>query len=323
MVTFMQPGAIRRVALVGGTHGNEWTGVYLIQKFQQSPDLVRRTSFETLTLLANPGAIAVNRRYLERDLNRCFASQDLANPDLLGPEDQLAKAIALQLGPKSTPHADVIIDLHSTTANMGLSILPASRDAFNLQFGAYLMTQDSMTQDSMTQDSMTQNAAVRVCCGLQCGQETPLLRSLSPWGCTLEVGPIAQGLLQAELWVKTEQMIYTLLDYFDAINQGNPPPAEMPREMPGEMTLYQAIATVDYPRNSAGELLAMVHPQIQGQDYQPLVPGQPMFLGFDGQVIPYEGESVVYPVFINEAAYYEKNIALVLTQREKVPFKVV
>jgi succinylglutamate desuccinylase len=33
---------IRRVAIVGGTHGNELTGVYLVKKFQQSPNLLKR-----------------------------------------------------------------------------------------------------------------------------------------------------------------------------------------------------------------------------------------------------------------------------------------
>jgi len=45
---------ISRVAIVGGTHGNEFTGAYLIKKFDQFPDLIARPSFETVTLLANP-----------------------------------------------------------------------------------------------------------------------------------------------------------------------------------------------------------------------------------------------------------------------------
>ncbi len=58
-------GLIRRVAIVGGTHGNELTGVYLVKKFQQFPDLIYRQSLDCTTLLANPRAIAANRRYIE------------------------------------------------------------------------------------------------------------------------------------------------------------------------------------------------------------------------------------------------------------------
>jgi succinylglutamate desuccinylase len=46
-----------------------------------------------------------------------------------------------------------------------------------------------------------------------------------------------------------------------------------------------------------------------------------MFLSFTGEEILYTGESVVYPVFINEAAYYEKQIAMVLTEKQQVDLK--
>lgn len=84
---------INRVAIVGGTHGNEFTGAYLIQKFSQFPDLITRQSFETVTLLANPNAFAAGRRYVEKDLNRCFIKQDLQDPTLGSYEELQAKSI--------------------------------------------------------------------------------------------------------------------------------------------------------------------------------------------------------------------------------------
>ena len=33
---------IGRVALVGGTHGNEFTGVYLVKKFDSFPELINQ-----------------------------------------------------------------------------------------------------------------------------------------------------------------------------------------------------------------------------------------------------------------------------------------
>lgn len=287
---------IRRVAIVGGTHGNELTGIYLVKKFEQFPTLIKRTTLECITLLANPRAIAVNQRYIDRDLNRCFGSEDLANAKLTRYEDQRAKEIAAQLGPKDHPKVDFIIDLHSSTANMGLTILPTTRHPFNLRLAGYLSHR---------------YPAVRVCCGVQCSQDTPMLRSLSPFGCTIEVGAIAQGVLDAQRLEQTEMLIHAILDYLSAINQGTQLP------VPSELTLYQAIASVDYPRNSSGELQAMIHPQLQFKDYEPLHNNAPMFLSFTGETISYQGEDLVYPVFINEAAYYEKNIAIVLTQKQQ------
>ncbi len=293
---------IRRVVIVGGTHGNELTGIYLVKKFQQFPHLLHRPSLECTTLLANPDAIAANRRYIDRDLNRCFANEDLANPALTSYEDKRAKQIAAQLGPKSQPKADVIIDLHSTTANMGLTILPSSRHPFNLRLAAYLSTLDPL---------------VRVCCGLQCNQDAPMLRSLSPLGCTIEVGAIAQGVINADYLQQTERLVHHILDYLDAVNQGKDLP------IPPSLEVYQVIASVDYPRNASGDLQAMIHPHLQFKDYEPLCDGDPMFLTFTGESILYQGENTVYPIFINEAAYYEKKIAMTLTHKQQISLETV
>jgi succinylglutamate desuccinylase len=288
---------IRRVAIVGGTHGNELTGVYLIKKFEQFPELLQRPSLECLTLLANPPAITANRRYIDHDLNRCFADADLANPDLTSYESQRAKEITAEFGPKTNSRIDLIIDLHSSTANMGLTFLPSSLHPVNLRLAAYL---SQLHPD------------VRVCQGLSCDQSAPLLQSLSPLGGTIEVGAIAQGILDAELFQQTEMLIHSILNYLDALNQGNPLPA------PESLTLYQTIGAIDYPRDAAGELTAAIHPQLKFQDYEPLVPGAPMFLSFTGESISYDGETIVYPIFINEAAYYEKGIAMSLTQKQEI-----
>lgn len=107
-------------------------------------------------------------------------------------------------------------------------------------------------------------------------------------------------------------LVHAILDYLDAQNRGKPLPT------PSHLTVYQAIGSVDYPRNSVGELQAAIHPQLQFKDYEPLHPGEPMFLTFTGESLPYQGESTVFPVFINEAAYYEKHIAMVLTQKQQL-----
>jgi succinylglutamate desuccinylase len=288
---------IQKVAIVGGTHGNELLGIYLVKKWQEFPEFLQRESLECVTLISNPAAVAINQRYVDRDLNRCFTPNDLANENLTSYEDQRAKKIAIHLGPKDQPLADVILDLHTTTSNMGISLLPSSKHPFNLRLAAYL---HSLHPD------------IKICFGLQYGQDAPMLRSLSPLGYTIEVGPIAQGVLNADLFQQTEQLVYEILNYVDAMNQGHP------LSVPAAVTVYQAIANVDYPRDSSGDLRGMVHPQLQFKDYEPLHPSQPMFLSFTGEEVFHTGQSVVYPVFINEAAYYEKQIAMVLTEKQQV-----
>ncbi|GAX42472.1 aspartoacylase [Tolypothrix sp. NIES-4075] len=287
---------INRVAIVGGTHGNEFTGVYLIKKFEQNLNLVKRSSFETLTLLGNPQAFIESRRYIDKDLNRSFFSQDLQNSTLSGYEAMRAKVIEKMLGPKGKSQVDVIVDLHSTTSNMGLSILLGELHPFTLQLAAYLSSI---------------NPEVKVCY-TQFEQESNLLRSLCDFGFAIEVGPVAQAVLNAELFQKTEELVYAVLDYLERSNQG------IIENINSPLTVYRYGGVIDFPRNEHGEIKAMIHPQLQFKDYQALHPGDPIFLTFDGQAIAYAGSSTVYPIFINEAAYYEKGIAMCLTEKQQL-----
>ena len=293
---------IERVAIVGGNHGNELTGVHLVKKFQQYPNLIDRASFETLALLGNLKAIEEGKRYIDKDLNRCFTNQALQNPQLSSYEDMRAKAIQQILQPYNQPFVDVIVDLHSTTANMGLSLIFCDMHPFLLRLGAYLSSINPMVKIFVNQQS----------------RQGGFLRSLCELGFVIEVGAVAQNILNAELFQKTEQLIYGILDYFEACNQGNTP------QINSTLTLYQYIETIDYPRSDVydglrlrKEIQAMIHPQLQFRDYEPLNPGDPMFISFEGKEILYQGESTVYPIFINEAAYYEKGIAMYLAQKKQ------
>ncbi|MDZ8185469.1 MAG: aspartoacylase [Nostoc sp. ChiSLP02] len=286
---------VKRVAIFGGTHGNELTGVYLVKKFQQYPNLVNRQSLETLVLIGNSKAVAEGKRYIDKDLNRCFSNQNLENPNLLSYEDIRAKEIKQILQPQNQPFVEVIIDLHSTTANMGLSLIFSEMHPFLMQLAAYVSSI---------------NPLVKVCIN-QKSKEGGFLRSLCELGFVIEVGAVAQNVLNAELFQQTEQLIYNILDYFERYNEGKIP------QKNNTLILYEYIGSIDYPRDECGEIKAMIHPQIQFQDYQPLNPGDRIFLTFAGKDILYEGVSTIYPIFINEAAYYEKGIAMHLTQKHE------
>lgn len=284
---------IKRVLIVGGTHGNELTGIYLVKKFEQRPKLIHRASFESSTLFANPEAFKIGKRYVETDLNRCFRVEDLANPSLSSYEAQRAKVIFQEFGVGGNQAADVVLDLHTTTSNMGLTIILGDKNLFNFRLAAYLVSI---------------NPQVKILYSVVPSQNRPHLDSMCPFGFTIEVGAVAQNVLDASLFQQTEELVYAILDYLDAYNQGN--------AFTGGDTLkmYQVIENIDYPRNELGEIKAMVHPSLQFQDYEALQPGKPMFLTFEGEEILYQGDSVVYPVFINEAAYYEKGVAMCFTE---------
>lgn len=287
---------IGRVAIVGGTHGYEFTGAYLIQKFAQFPDLITRPSFETVTLLANPKAFKAALRYIDKDLNRCFQQKDLLEPTKSSYEEMRAKSIYELLGTLGDKQADCLFDLHSTTANMGLTLILSNNHPFNLKLAAYLSYINPLVRIYRT--------------SIQSAKESPYFNSICELGFGIEVGPIAHGVLRATIFHKMEELIYAILDYLENLNSGN---IQSTNET---LTLYKHLSTVDYPKNEDGTVNAMIHPELLDKDYEALNPGEPMFLTFDGKTIAYSGESTVYPIFINSAANGEQRIAMSLTQKQ-------
>ena len=304
--------SIQRVLIVGGTHGNELTGVYAVKKFEHNPALIQRPSFETLTAIGNPRALVQGTRYVDKDLNRCFDPTSWDGSSQTSYEIDRAKTLIEQYRPKGDYAIDLVIDLHSTTSNAGLMLILDHLDPFTLHLAAYLQSKEP---------------AVKLYNAASSGREDDSMRTLGRYRLGIEVGPVAHGTLQAELFQKTEALIHHALDYAERYNNSIlsasasslSSPSSPSRSLPStELTVYQYVGAIDYPKNETGERIAMIHPQRQFQDYVAVNPGEPMFLTFDGETLGYQGKTPIYPIFINEAAYYEKGIAMSLTEKQQI-----
>lgn len=64
---------LSRVAICGGTHGNEMSGVYMVRQLQQQKT-EEAGSVSITAVLSNPEAVDICRRYKDTDLNRCFTN---------------------------------------------------------------------------------------------------------------------------------------------------------------------------------------------------------------------------------------------------------
>lgn len=95
-------------------------------------------------MLTNEAAVKKNVRYVEEDMNRCFFKKDLNDPTLTTLEARRAKEIDAVLGPKgsSSPVADLVIDLHNTTADTGVALMMPPTDELSHAIGHYLITRD-------------------------------------------------------------------------------------------------------------------------------------------------------------------------------------
>jgi len=141
---------IKKTVIVGGTHGNERIGVELVNFWKDfDKTQIKRSTFNTKLLIGNYKAVALNKRYCDHDLNRQFITNtskithDNDNDEKNNSEDAInipersiekERAIEIQklIGEKSKPSSgwslnsiikhstDFLIDLHSSTSNVGL-----------------------------------------------------------------------------------------------------------------------------------------------------------------------------------------------------------
>ena len=281
---------IDKILLSAGIHGNEKTGIYLIKKFQKNPDLICRKSFTTETLLINTKAIELNRRYYQIDLNRCFDfNSDRFEPSY---EKHLAQKIYQQVKEQKI---DFVLDFHTSTSNMGLTLLLSNDRPFNLQLAAYLAAKNSLVKIVRNADNNDKNR----------------FRHIFPLGFTVEMGAIAPNVVDPIWFGRAEELVEQILDYIEKTNQQQQPLS------PETVTVYTLSETVYFPQNERG-IAGMVHEEVHGNDYCALNPDRPMLITFDGDAINYQGSNVVYPIFINEAAYWENKIAMYLTTKEEI-----
>uniref|UniRef100_A0A8C2DV55 N-acyl-aromatic-L-amino acid amidohydrolase n=1 Tax=Cyprinus carpio TaxID=7962 RepID=A0A8C2DV55_CYPCA len=294
--------ALARMAVCGGTHGNELSGVYVVQEMERQ----RKEKGEGVwpipvtTVLANPRAVKECRRYIDTDMNRCFSRDTLSSPftDSSPYEVRRAQELNNLLGLKgSTDSTDMICDLHNTTSNMGLTLIHyTSSDWVTLHICKYLQTKIT-------------KVPVRVLVLDFPISDAYNLESVSKHGFTLEVGPQPHGVVRADIYIIMKEAVDLTIDWIHKFNSGTVFEG-------GDVEAFKFIKSVDYPRDpETRTLTAAIHPQLQDKDFCLLKRGDPLFLSFSGETVNYEEEETLHPFFINEAAYYEKGIAFQLAKK--------
>lgn len=289
---------VEHVAIIGGTHGNELTGAWLLERWRRHADLVQRPSFRTHILLGNPKALQQGRRYIDRDLNRCFELDGEPEPVetavVRSYEQERARVLRGQLETFRVIPDGMLIDLHNTTANMGLCLIFVNRAPFNVKLATWVVKKIP---------------EVRVYFWLDESLPRRSASSIVERGVTLEVGPVPNGVVRADLFWKTERAVQCMLDFVEEYNRGR-----IAFDGRDELKAFVYERAVDYPRDERDRIRGFVHEELQDRDYLPLEPGAPLFRTLDGETIRYDGPPGLCPVFINEAAYYEKRMAFILTR---------
>jgi aspartoacylase len=290
-----------RVLVVAGTHGNERNAPWLLEHWRAHPGSLASAGLELALVIGNPEAHAGNRRYLDRDLNRSFDPALLA--DASRSEREVARAHQLldQHGPEGQWPCRAVLDLHSTTSAMGNSLVVYGRRPEDLALAAGIQHMLGLPVYLHEADQAQTGFLVeRWSCGL-----------------VIEVGPVPQGVIQQRICRQTQLALEAALAVLAQAAEGA-------LRLPPRLVVHRHLGSLDLPRGADGNPLACLDGSRQHRDWWPLRSGEPLFRSAHGEALPYivppeRVDEPVWPVFVNEAAYGEKGIALSFTRRELWP----
>lgn len=277
---------IENLVIFGGTHGNEVTGVEVIKLLEKRNYFGKNVNL--VTHFSNRKAYELKKRFVDKDLNRSFTQEACATGGYLH-EERVAKEIF----DKFSSDKNLIIDIHTTTANMGKSLVLTKVNSFNLKLISFLQSIHSDLKVFFWPEN----------------EELAFLNKISPYGFAIEMGPVANGLLDCKIIEDTLVLIEDILDFTEKSNKNMLP------TLNNEITVYELVDYLYYPKDEAGERFGYIHDEFQGKDFMPLSKGDRLFKTYIDTNLEYTNNEVLYPVFINEVAYYEKNIACCLTKK--------
>lgn len=277
---------MKKVLVFGGTHGNEWTGIYAIKNCEEKFKN-RFSNLELQFIHANPEAFELNKRFKDEDLNRAFQFLHENHPNSY--EHNRAKELKALID-----HSPCfVLDLHTTTSNMGNTIIISHPNQLNFFVASALAKKLPDTRVILSPDP-----------------KRKYLASQSEFGMMIEVGPVANNVLSDVTLSGTINLIEaTLLTLSTLTNLTS-----------GSLEIYEEVEDIHYPLNDKGDMTAIIHEGFQGKDFCELEGSYTPFKTFDGKDISLTTAEKRYPIFINEAAYYRTKLAFTLCKKRILKF---
>src|SRR3989344_445670 len=151
-----KPG--KTVAVFAGIHGNEKAGVMALEKVLKTFQLDAGTAY---FVIANPEAVKLNVRFIEKNLNRLFFTSN----DGQTTEDERARELM-----KVLDECDALLDLHGYNGEEDSPFIITDGEglevASKLDFG-YIITGINKAGDGATDCYMTEQGKPGLC--LECG----------------------------------------------------------------------------------------------------------------------------------------------------------
>lgn len=276
----------KKVIIFGGTHGNEWTGVYAVTKYAEA----LKSEFNNLDIHiihANPEAFRLNKRFKDEDLNRAFQFLHENRKDSY--EHQRAKELKALIDKEPC----FVLDLHTTTSNMGNTVILSHDKPLNFFIASKLVANLKDTRVILSPDP-----------------NRKYLSSQSEFGMMIEVGPVANSVINPKALEGTLSIMKEVLRTLSTLSSLTS----------GSVEIYEEIEDVFYPQNEPGELTCYIHQSFQGSDFVAVEGEYIPFQAFTGEEIKMKTTETLYPIFINEAAYYPTKLAYTLCRKRELKF---
>lgn len=288
---------IEEIYILGGTHGNEFTGAYIVKNwnniFQKEP---LNSKIKITPLLSNPKAFSNKVRYIDRDLNRSFLSTDLESMNLSGYENERAKSLNNLI---SNNVNNFIIDTHTTNSSMGISLMTSSKSLFKLNLIKYISDRVENVNIIFTDDN---------------DKDRPFLNSICENSLLIEIGPIANNIIDHDVFKKTINIIKLTIVFLNKIKE-----KKLKIEGDIKIPVFSIVKEIKYPTDKNGNITAFVHKDIQGKDFIKEIDNSTnIFNMFNGENIKLNEEGKYFMSFINESAYYEENIAFYIMKKTNI-----
>ena len=287
-----------QVLLVAGTHGNEINGIWLFEQWEKSPFLINTHGIKTYKVIGNTEAMKAGKRYIDSDLNRSFVDESFSSINSSNIEAKRANQLVQLYGNSGENPCQIALDFHTTTASMGSCLVVYGRRDADLALAGLIQNKLGLPIYLHESDK----------------KQTGFLVESWPCGLVIEIGPIGQGLLNSRIISQTKLILENLLEQIKNVNN-------LSLSSPEKLIIHRHVKSIDFPRDEEGNINCFVHPSRQGMDWYPIHKDDYLFCKLNGESIKFKEHEQYVPVFINESAYMEKNIAMSFTKKELWDFK--
>jgi len=286
---------VQRILIVSGTHGNEINPIWAVKQFNTEENILKH-GIEYEYIIGNPIAYEKGCRYIDADLNRSFKEdKNYAKHKNCFYEINRANFLVNQFGINGSKPCQIAIDLHTTTANMGTSIVLYGRRFKDFCLAALLQNKFGLPIYLHEKDK----------------DQTGFLVEAWPCGLVIEIGAVAQNFYDPKIIDRFLIILSSLREEIDKLKKNL-------IDLPKELFVHVHQGSIDYPRDEKGDIDGLIHPERINQDWKMIKKGDPLFLDRQGIIHKYDEDQLIWPVFIGEVAYKEKKIAMSYTKKEVI-----